>query len=569
MPQSIYKRYYANSWAVIVGIDDYETAGTLTYAVADARAFSDLLISHLDFEEERVHLLLNEDATRTNILGALSGIENEESSSPDDRIVFFFAGHGHTAKGGRGPVGFLVPFEGNPSNHGTLVYFDDLVRTSETLSAKHVLMVVDACYGGVILRRTVPPGSQRFLSDMMQRYSRQVIAAGKADETVADGGGPGGENSIFTGHLLEGASGNAASSDGVLTANGLMQYVYEQVSRDAKSDQSPHFGYLDGDGDVILQTPNGEHLGSEVAEDFQIIVPDQIAATSGPDSDATVRPSFVQRSTYSNPEHPSFGRNQWSAKLGEVRRDTNKQLTRTSAYSWLSLIAEPISQSRVEIDIAEELNRIPYPKPEQTPPYELFAVPPYKQTTIDTAIRYRPFHQEHDLWEAYLRIDQAGNIEYAESYDLFSEFQGYRAFKYVSLVGLCWQFQFLVRDVLQSNAYESGVRLTVSLVGTRDSILTEFSTIAGTNRQQWLQPFRSGYLDQGEGLLGLTCPNPNLQMSYSFSIASLDEDSSREIAHNIATQLSLAYNHQSQPRCFNHGTSEFPWNQYLHSRGLR
>jgi hypothetical protein len=54
------------------------------------------------------------------------------------------------------------------------------------------------------MQRTATVGEQRFISDVMQRLSRQVIAAGKADEAVADGGGPTGKNSLFTGHLLDG-----------------------------------------------------------------------------------------------------------------------------------------------------------------------------------------------------------------------------------------------------------------------------------------------------------------------------------------------------------------------------
>ena len=283
MAKAAYSPYYSNSWAVIVGINDYKYAGPLTYAIHDAEAIAELLVSHLNFEEERVHLLLNDDATRPNILGVLSGIEDEPGAAHDDRVLFFYAGHGYTIDGARGPIGFLVPIEGDPTNMGTLISFDDLVRTSEILSAKHVLLVMDACYGGVILRRTTQPGTQRFLSDMLQRYSRQVITAGRADETVADGGGPRGQNSIFTGHLLKGATGKAMTPDGVLTANALMQFVYESVSRDPKSEQSPYFGYLDGDGDFILQTPNGEHLGTNIKEDFEIAVPEAIAEFEEPE----------------------------------------------------------------------------------------------------------------------------------------------------------------------------------------------------------------------------------------------------------------------------------------------
>src|SRR6266403_5319532 len=96
------------------------------------------------------------------------------------------------------------------------------------------------------------PGSTRFLKDMLLRYSRQVLTAGKANEVVADFGGPLPNHSVFTGHLIEGLRGKAAAANGVITANGLMAYVYQSVANDQNSKQTPHYGYFDGDGDFVF-----------------------------------------------------------------------------------------------------------------------------------------------------------------------------------------------------------------------------------------------------------------------------------------------------------------------------
>lgn len=83
----------------------------------------------------------------------------------------------------------------------------------------------------------------------------RVLTAGKADETVADCGGPRPDHSIFTGHLLDALEGNAADGSGVISANAVMVYVYDHVGKDPHSRQSPHFGFLDGDGDFIFIRP--------------------------------------------------------------------------------------------------------------------------------------------------------------------------------------------------------------------------------------------------------------------------------------------------------------------------
>jgi hypothetical protein len=95
----------------------------------------------------------------------------------------------------------------------------------------------------------------RFQRDMLMRCARQVLTAGKANEVVADSGGPLPNHSVFTGHFIEALQGKAESVPGFLTANGVISYVYQAVSADHNSQQTPHFGYLNGDGDMILKAP--------------------------------------------------------------------------------------------------------------------------------------------------------------------------------------------------------------------------------------------------------------------------------------------------------------------------
>ena len=110
---------------------------------------------------------------------------------------------------------------------------------------------------------------------MARRFSRQAISAGKADEVVADSGGPLPNHSVFTGHLLEGLSGKAETLDGILTANGLMSYVYEHVSKDPHSKQTPHYGTLDGQGDFIFKglVAEAEKTDPQVEDDTLLTLP--------------------------------------------------------------------------------------------------------------------------------------------------------------------------------------------------------------------------------------------------------------------------------------------------------
>jgi hypothetical protein len=268
------KTHYSNSRALVIGINQYQNAPPLSYAVSDAEGLRSVLITDLGFLEGNVTCLIDSEAIKVNILRAFMRFTSSDVEL-DERILVFFAGHGHTRTGIRGEVGYLVPYDADMQDFSTFIRWDELTRNSELIRAKHMLFIMDACYGGLALTRSLHPGSTRFLKDMMLRYSRQVLTAGKADEEVSDSGGPLPNHSVFTGHLLEALRGKAVTENGVLTASGVMSYVYAKVAHDKNSNQTPHYGYFDGDGDFILLAPKLSELEKIDDKDLDslIVVP--------------------------------------------------------------------------------------------------------------------------------------------------------------------------------------------------------------------------------------------------------------------------------------------------------
>lgn len=275
MDTSILSSKYQTSRAIVIGINAYVNVAPLGYAVNDAKAVAQLLQDKFKFKFEDICVLKDSDATRASIMEKYLSLAGA-NTHVDDRLLFFFAGHGHTVSGARGEVGYLVPVDGAPGRLDTLIRWDDLTRNADLIAAKHILFLMDACYGGLAITRggsRLP--SMRFLQDMLLRPARQVLTAGKADEIVSDSGGPIPGHSIFTGHLLEALNGKAQSEDGVITANGVMSYIYEKVAKDQHSHQTPHFGFLSGDGDFIFSAPilEKDHLKPEIDEDVTLLVP--------------------------------------------------------------------------------------------------------------------------------------------------------------------------------------------------------------------------------------------------------------------------------------------------------
>lgn len=268
--QYFLKPNYAASHALIIGIDRYQYASPLSQAVSDAKGFRNALIESCNFDESKIRLLLNEEATRQGIMSAYHSYTSYDINV-DDRLVIFFAGHGDTATGNRGEIGFLVPHDANQEDRSTLIAWNEITHLTSLIPAKHILFIMDCCYSGLILTRSNPSGGTRFVRDMLRRPARQVITAGKANEVVSDDGGPITGHSVFTGHLIEGLTGKASNSDGILTANILMSYVYQNVAKDGNSTQTPHYGYLEGDGDFIFNLPDLSPSEESDADKFFVI----------------------------------------------------------------------------------------------------------------------------------------------------------------------------------------------------------------------------------------------------------------------------------------------------------
>jgi uncharacterized caspase-like protein len=152
--KTVYKSKYSNSWALVLGINNYKYAAPLGYATNDANALVTVLVDRFAFPKENISLLLDKSATQDAIRAAFMNYADAHKIQPDDRLLVFFAGHGHTVRGKRGEVGFLVPADGNAEDLNTLIRWDELTRNADLIPAKHVFFLMDACYGGLALLRS-------------------------------------------------------------------------------------------------------------------------------------------------------------------------------------------------------------------------------------------------------------------------------------------------------------------------------------------------------------------------------------------------------------------------------
>ncbi|MBR4752193.1 MAG: caspase family protein [Thermoguttaceae bacterium] len=95
--------------AIIVGVSDYPGASAdLVAAANDANAFREALLADPQWAEENITVLTNDNATKANVLDAISTVGYV--SDDNDVLVFYFAGSGSYAVTGGSAVGYLKTY---------------------------------------------------------------------------------------------------------------------------------------------------------------------------------------------------------------------------------------------------------------------------------------------------------------------------------------------------------------------------------------------------------------------------------------------------------------------------
>ncbi len=262
-PPPVVNPGYGQSWAITIGIDEYSRWPRLQHAAKGAETIGQTLVDKFGFSPERVISLKNGEATRNGILAAFHE-RLQHNLKPDDRVFVFFAGHGATRHLSSGrDLGYIVPVDSDPEKFASdAIPMTEIQNIAESLPARHVLFVMDACYSGLGLTR----GASGFLHENARRQGRQMLTAGGADQLVADGGPNG--HSIFTWTLLQALAGRAdLNGDSLITATELAAYIAPSVA--GVSRQTPAFGSLPGSegGDFVFEVrPENEFLSAQSSQ---------------------------------------------------------------------------------------------------------------------------------------------------------------------------------------------------------------------------------------------------------------------------------------------------------------
>ena len=249
---------YADSWALVIGIDNYLNYPHLKTAVSGAKAFARKLKEEFGFPENHVIELYNEQASKARIESILKD-SLFKSLSENDRLIIYYGGHGDTFNG---QIGYICPYDADKTRLPfTGISMNDINELNKIYVAKHIWYIFDCCFSGLAAVRgginDIPPTEQDYYKKLLTKKTRQILTAGQSDELAIDVG-PDGVSSPFTYFLLEALESQKVMDNyGVLQASKIGQYVKEQVSRYTGAKQTPLIDRFpeSENGDMLLWKP--------------------------------------------------------------------------------------------------------------------------------------------------------------------------------------------------------------------------------------------------------------------------------------------------------------------------
>jgi uncharacterized caspase-like protein len=257
-------------WAVLAGINHYDAGfPALRFCVSDATEIQAVLTAWPDsgYAAERIRLLAGDSETkaivpRAAILQELDDLV--EKASPEDQLLFYFAGHGEPFD--NNDV-LLIPSDARPGRllAHTAVSLAEVKRLLMLSQARSKIIILDACYTGV---PTSADHSYRNLQSDQEEVERatsnvQRLAQHAEGLAILHAGSrspvrelPELGHGLFTYFLLQGLRGEANTrADAMITVTELYEYVRGQLGRWASSHegQAQYPTYeLAGYGDLTI-----------------------------------------------------------------------------------------------------------------------------------------------------------------------------------------------------------------------------------------------------------------------------------------------------------------------------
>jgi WD40 repeat protein len=250
------------AYIIAVGVNEYaNTQYNLKYATADARSFADEMRRRQaqigGFERVEIVQLLDQDATKANILAAIKRLAGEtgppslkagpldalKRAEPEDTVVIYFAGHG-TAQAQRF---YLIPHNLGYTGERTKLTEQglstmlahsisdiELETAVEGLDAGHLLLIIDACNSGQALEaeeKRRGPMNSKGLAQLAYEKGMYILTAAQSFQAALEAAqlGHGYLTYALVEEGLKTPVADTQPKDGVVIAREWLNFATERV----------------------------------------------------------------------------------------------------------------------------------------------------------------------------------------------------------------------------------------------------------------------------------------------------------------------------------------------------
>lgn len=240
---------YQESHALVVGISEY-TGGwpRLVGVKRDVREVAQAL------EKNGFQVVVKENLDHLELEKTFRDFVLQYGLAPENRLLFYFAGHGYTLKNTYDPndpiqwTGVIVARDAplpTPENtqefRAKTLPIDRFASMARDIQSRHALFIFDSCFSGARGFSIFVPSPEDLVQGVTLKtaeYVRQFISSGAADQGVPD-------VSAFRKNFILALEGEAdRNHDGYVAGSELGLFLQEKVSSDTEGQQTPQAGKI-------------------------------------------------------------------------------------------------------------------------------------------------------------------------------------------------------------------------------------------------------------------------------------------------------------------------------------
>lgn len=257
VPEENVNKPVDDKWALIIGVSKFQKPEVnLKYSSKDAQDLRDFLVKEANFAPDHVKLLVDEKATKANVLAEIGDKWLPHVARPNDLVLIFVSSHGSPSKVDLEGLNYLVMHDTDPTSlYATGLPLQDLASAiKQRVHANRVVLIVDACHSGAANPAKGLIRLGNFDSDSLLLGTGQLVICSSEPNQVS-WESKRYENGVFTHQLIQALRAKGGKISIADAFQQMKESVLSEVLKDRGELQSPVMKSHWSGKDLILSTP--------------------------------------------------------------------------------------------------------------------------------------------------------------------------------------------------------------------------------------------------------------------------------------------------------------------------